>query len=153
MAYTVRETVAEVRTKAWAERNGWICEKVKFANAGYNDRIYFHEPGVIVLIEFKRVGKEPDPLQNYRIKVLKAMGILATWTDNYDAAIAFLTASVSDTGYAVDARSGLCRLISGPRPWEDGMRLIGFYDPSQKGFSEKDASDRSPPPGLQGMAR
>lgn len=153
MAYQPKETVAEARTKLWAERNGWICEKVKFANAGYNDRIYFHNPGVIVLIEFKRVGKQPDDLQNHRIKVLRAMGILATWTDNYDDAVAFLAASVSDTGYAADARSGLCRVVSGPRPWEDGMRIIGIYDPSQERLSKADASGSSSEAGLQGMAR
>lgn len=85
------ETAIEDRVTDWAEANDWIVEKVKFANAGYPDRIYFGY-GMAVLIEYKRPKKKPDKLQEYRLRELAKRGIKCTWVNTSSAGIAFLKA-------------------------------------------------------------
>lgn len=83
------EKAIEGRVRAYARGRGWKSLKVKFVDAGYPDRMFIL-PGRICFIEFKRPGHEPEPLQNHRLLELLAYGIPATWTDNYDDAVAFL---------------------------------------------------------------
>jgi len=147
------EKTDEERTVQWAERNGWVVEKVKFANAGYPDRVFIAIEGLIVFIEFKRLGEKPEPLQYHRLKVLNDRGLIATWTDNYDDAIAFLSKVLSDKGYEVYALPDGSRSILRPRIGKDGNLLERIHDPAQERFSEEDARYRATASGLQGLAR
>lgn len=88
------EVAIENRVTRWARLNGWLVEKVRFANAGYPDRIYFGY-GHCILIEYKRPPYEPEPLQNERISELKKRGILATWADHERTAIRILKAAMA----------------------------------------------------------
>jgi hypothetical protein len=74
----------------WADDNDIEYEKVIFVTDGYPDWIYFLPNGLAVWIEYKRPGKEPNPLQQYRLDLLVARDHLAYWTDNTDVAIAIL---------------------------------------------------------------
>lgn len=85
------EKTIEARVTKWAKQEGWLCEKVKFGNGGYPDRIYMKN-GITAFIEFKRPGKKPTPLQLERIRELNAHAIHAIWTSSSDHAIEWLYA-------------------------------------------------------------
>jgi hypothetical protein len=86
-----REKSIEERVRDWAIARGWLNPKVKFAEAGYPDRIYVGF-GVTVWIEFKKPGEkvEPGSLQEYRINELRKRGANVIWTDSFEAAIGYL---------------------------------------------------------------
>lgn len=55
-----REANEETEAVIWAENHGWEVRKMKYlGRRGCADRFFFGY-GVIVPIEFKRDGKEPD---------------------------------------------------------------------------------------------
>lgn len=58
-----------------AERDGWLCHKVKIiGKRGSPDRWHFKR-GRTVLIEYKRIGEVPTGQQNKRHKEFRAAGI------------------------------------------------------------------------------
>lgn len=71
----------------WAEKREIICEKVKFATAGYPDRLSVLPNALHVWIEFKRRKKTPTPIQLYRMRTLRDAGALVGWTDDSAVAI------------------------------------------------------------------
>lgn len=85
------ESAVEGRAKRWADEHGIL--NVKFTPAGqvaYMDRLFFVPGGKPILIEFKRPGEEPRPLQAYRIKKLRELGYDVRCTDDADEAIMWL---------------------------------------------------------------
>lgn len=84
---SILESEDEGRYLAWATSRGIICEKVKFVTAGYPDRLSVLPDGLHVWIEFKRKGKEPEPIQDYRMRTLRDANALAGWTDDSTVAI------------------------------------------------------------------
>jgi hypothetical protein len=59
-------------------------------DAGWPDRLFFIPGGRPFLIEFKRSGEEPEPLQADKIEQLTKLGYDVEWHDNYDAAMTAL---------------------------------------------------------------
>lgn len=98
----------------WAKKNGFLAPKVKFAEAGWPDRLFISPIGHTIFIEFKRPGFKPDPLQEFRLDQLRKRGIPATWTDNTVEGINILKAAVEparlpeegDSVVAFPSRSG-----------------------------------------------
>lgn len=96
-------------------KEGWLCLKVKFWDAGWPDRLYIHLTGLHVWVEYKRneTQTEPYPLQNVRLRSLGERNIYATWTDNSNDAIHYCRAALVSSGVpsgryqnAVGTRSG-----------------------------------------------
>jgi len=58
------EATVEDEVVAWAENNGWLVRKMQYpGRRGCPDRFFFKN-GKLVLIEFKRPGRnKADPLQ------------------------------------------------------------------------------------------
>lgn len=105
---------------------GWLCLKVKFAAAGYPDRLYIHLTGLHVWVEFKRneTQTEPYPRQVARLRNLVERGVYATWTDNANDAIwycrnALVTSRVPSGRYQNAFGAGCGSFVPGPWPWED----------------------------------
>lgn len=150
------ETKIEVRVTEWAQENGWLVEKVKFAASGYPDRIYFGY-GVCILIEFKRPGFKPDPLQRYRIDELSTRGIKAVWTDNSTYAINVLKAAMEAARLSRERHQTLTRpggssAVPRPGPREDNDMSGGIQDFEKIGL-RKETSRSSPfAPLLQSLA-
>ena len=70
-----REANEENESVIWAENNGWEVRKMQYVRRrGCADRFFFGY-GVIVPIEFKRVGKDPDPHQVKDHKKLAKVGV------------------------------------------------------------------------------
>lgn len=69
----------------YAERRGWIAEKViSQSRKGWPDRIFVRR-GVIVFAEFKAPGKEPNAQQLKRHRELRAAGADVRVYDNLEA--------------------------------------------------------------------
>lgn len=106
-------------------KEGWLCLKVKFHEAGYPDRLYIHLSGLHVWVEYKRneTQTEPYPLQDVRLRSLGERNIWATWTDNPHDAIAYCRSALVASGipsgrYQNATGAGGSSFISGPWPWE-----------------------------------
>ena len=76
----------------WAAARDIIC--IKFTpkgDVGWPDHIFILPPhGLHVFIEFKAPGKEPTPIQQYRMTTINEAGGIAYWFDNAGGAIALL---------------------------------------------------------------
>lgn len=69
------ESLVERRVARQAEKEGWEAAKLRNAGkAGWPDRWFIRPGPVVVIIEFKQVGKVAGPLQIYWVNRLKAMG-------------------------------------------------------------------------------
>lgn len=51
---------------------------------GWPDHIYVFPGDLTLFVEFKRLGKEPEPIQAYTIAELEARGAHVFWTNNLD---------------------------------------------------------------------
>lgn len=66
----------------YAKARGWYCEKImKCGRNGFPDR-FFARDGVIILIEFKRPGKDATEQQKKRHRELRAAGVTVHVVDN-----------------------------------------------------------------------
>jgi len=72
----------------WARERGVECSKLNTDN-GYPDYIFWL-PLRPALIEFKRSGAEPSPLQLHRIGILLELGYDVTVADTKEKAVAFI---------------------------------------------------------------
>ena len=81
----------EARVVRWAERRAipHLKLNVMFRRA-WPDRVFWIPGGRPALLEFKRRGKQPTPLQAHTIKKLKALGYDVCWFDNSEKAIRYL---------------------------------------------------------------
>lgn len=81
-----REKLLESDSRTWAEKLGWFVTKImQTSTNGFPDRFYARcgdadrcphcGRGRIVLIEYKREGEEPSPIQKKRIKELREAGV------------------------------------------------------------------------------
>lgn len=78
----MREIVVEEKVCEFAEKQGWLVRKMVYAGRrGCPDR-WFFRGGKIVIIEFKRAGKEPDGLQKREHQKLRDHGIRVHVIDN-----------------------------------------------------------------------
>lgn len=84
------EKEIEDRVVRWAMKNGFLTPKVKFAEAGWPDRMFISPYGHTFFIEFKRPGARPDALQAYRIQQLQDRGVPATWVASFEEAVRVL---------------------------------------------------------------
>lgn len=87
------EKTVEKKNRSWAKAAGWFVAKIMrtsldgfpdrfFARCQRQDRCIFCGRGRVVLMEFKRDGKEPEPLQVQRIKELRDAGVEVYVVDN-----------------------------------------------------------------------
>lgn len=79
--------------RTWAQKFGWFVTKImRTSTDGFPDRFYARcsdadrcphcGRGRVVLIEWKRHGQEPEPLQAQRIKELREAGVEVYVVDN-----------------------------------------------------------------------
>jgi hypothetical protein len=74
----------------FAEKRGWLCQKlVSQTSRGWPDR-FFARSGVIVFWEFKRKGSEPTLQQLARHREMREHGIIVKWTDNVEEFMAYM---------------------------------------------------------------
>lgn len=59
-------------------------------NKGWPDVVFLIPGGRPALIEFKRKGAKPYPLQIYRMRQLQTLGYDYIWTDDYETAVKWL---------------------------------------------------------------
>lgn len=80
------EKKLEADNRSWAQKEGWFETKVmKTSTDGFPDRFYARAlpqdvcthcgRGRVVVMEWKREGKEPTPIQKKRIAELRAAGV------------------------------------------------------------------------------
>lgn len=77
----------------WAKNNGIGHVRQSFrpgVKQGVPDDLFLVPGGIAVFIEFKRLGKEPTPLQFARLEMLQKLGFVALWADTSEAGIAAL---------------------------------------------------------------
>lgn len=65
-----------------AEANGWYVLKLIKTNKNGIPDLYMYKSGRTVFVEVKRDGQKPRPLQEFRIKELKEVGIEAIACDS-----------------------------------------------------------------------
>lgn len=65
-----------------AKRAGWLVRKMAWVGRRNGPDRFFAKAGRVVLIEFKRPGKEPRPGQAREIEALKAAGVEVHAVDN-----------------------------------------------------------------------
>jgi len=141
----------------WAKNRGFLTPKVKFAEAGYPDRLFVSPSGHTVWIEFKKPGEQPDPLQVYRLRELATRKQISIWCDNYDDAVSILKecldpASVSNSGDQTPLIAVSVRPVPRPGTGEDKHGLSSPKDPKGEGPNYESA-DRSPAaPYAEGVA-
>lgn len=108
----------------WAIEHGFLAPKVRFVEIGYPDRLFISPQGHTIFIEFKRPGKRPEVIQNFRIQQLRKRNIPAYWADTYVEAINILKAALEpeklpDTSHSPAIVTSIRRAISGPGIGED----------------------------------
>ena len=64
------------------------------SETGWPDRLFFIPGGHPFLLEFKEVGYEPEPKQEYIHGTLEDLGYDVAWTDNEEAALEAIKARV-----------------------------------------------------------
>jgi len=90
---TPLEKKVEQDHRTWAERLGWFVTKVmRTSTDGFPDRFYarnhdadrcpYCRRGRVVLIEWKREGESPTPIQEQRINELRQAGVEVYVVDN-----------------------------------------------------------------------
>ena len=85
------ERSVERRVKQYADAHGILnCKFTAMGSAGWPDRIFWLAGGRPLLLELKRKGERPTPLQLHRMEQLKKLGYRVFWTDNADTAINYL---------------------------------------------------------------
>jgi hypothetical protein len=126
----------------WAKKHGFLAPKVKFAEAGWPDRLFISPLGHTIFIEFKRPGERPDALQEYRLEHLRKRSIPSYWTDNTIEGINILKAAVeparlpdaSNTVTPFPSRSGS---VLGSGAGQDVNRPSGPEDLVGEGTDQK----------------
>lgn len=80
----------EQPARRYAESRGWLVEKVvSMSRKGWPDRFCVRrKDGVtrVVLVEFKKPGKEPNEQQLKRHKELRDLGLEVHWIDTLEKA-------------------------------------------------------------------
>ncbi len=117
------ESEDEKRYVDWCKEYGILCEKVKFVQTGYPDRLTVNS-GHHIWIEFKQKGKKPGLTQLYRMWSLRISGSLAGWTDDSKIAIGataavLAAARLPETRNTVTAIAEQWGLVFGPRSREN----------------------------------
>lgn len=113
------EKEVEGTVKNWAIKNGFLALKVRFAEAGYPDRLFLGPKGHTIFIEFKRPGEKAGLLQLHRVSQLRARRIPAFVCDSAVEAINILKAALDTSpipgeGDQADANSGSSGVILRP---------------------------------------
>jgi Holliday junction resolvase len=85
---TLLEKDIEGKVCKLAKAKGWVVIKIarSFPN-GFPDR-FFAKDGKVILIEFKRDGKEPTEQQAKRIRELRDAGVTVHVIDNIEGGCA-----------------------------------------------------------------
>jgi len=84
---TPRESKVEKTVSLYAEKLG--MDQFKFTSPGKRavpDRIFFFGVSTL-LLEFKKKGEKPTPLQRNLLIKLQRKGTLVTWTDSMEEGI------------------------------------------------------------------
>lgn len=87
------ESSFENRVKTWAKRRGIICLKYssfKGGVIGYPDDWFYRRFPEIAIIEFKKEGGKPTPIQEYRIADLQERGYPVKVVRSFHEGIEFL---------------------------------------------------------------
>lgn len=78
-----REIVLETYIVEEAQEAGWVVRKMRYIGRRSCPDRWFFRAGVLVIIEFKKKGEEPDPLQKREHKRLLAAGFKVHVVDTY----------------------------------------------------------------------
>lgn len=124
---SVLEKDIENRVVTWAKNHNFIVVKVRFVDVGYPDRLFISPTGHTIFIEFKRPGEVPEPIQEYRIRQLKARNIPAFWSDSYVHAVSILKEAlvpedIPNSRNKTPIESSVSRIVSGSRAGENFNR-------------------------------
>lgn len=85
-----REIVLEEDSNTYAERRGWYQRKVIFAGVkGAPDRWYF-KCGILLIVEFKKLGEPPSIQQLRRHRELRAAGFEVHVIDRFEDFVALI---------------------------------------------------------------
>lgn len=83
------ESKIEEKVQKFAEERGWLVRKLQWiGRRAAPDRFYLRA-GRVVLVEFKRAGKKPDPLQEREHKRLREHGAEVIIIDSVEAGYAY----------------------------------------------------------------
>lgn len=151
------EIELENATVRWALKHRFLAPKVKFAEAGYPDRLFISPYGHTLFIEFKRPGNVAYPLQEYRLKQLNDRFVPALWVDTYVEAIRVLEAclepdDLSAEGSEASVGTSVRRVIHGPWPRKDVDSSSGPEDPIPEGTNQTSPSGSSDPGDVPDLA-
>jgi len=90
------ERLIENHLKKRMTAAGGLCWKLTSpSTAGVPDRICVFPGGEVVFVELKAPGKTPNPMQERRIKALRACGATAGWLDSKGAVDKFVDARLA----------------------------------------------------------
>ena len=77
------ESKIEKTVKSYARSLGVIARKwVSPSQRGVLDDLFFFENGVLLIVEFKRLGRKPTEKQQHEIDILTAQGFNVRVVDN-----------------------------------------------------------------------
>ncbi len=73
---------------AYARERGWLVRRMQFIGRRGCPDSWFFKGGKAIIVEFKDRGKRPDPMQERRIRELRAAGMEVHVIDDYEAGCA-----------------------------------------------------------------
>jgi len=154
---SVLEREIEERVCEAARELNFLEEKVRFVRNGYPDRLFISPSGILLWIELKKVGEEPDVIQNYRILELRCRNQIAFWTDQYDECVfAFKTlvdpAFLSEAGDPALTFSRFRGAVLRSGVGQDFRRISHLQNLEKERSGPKDAYRRPFETSLQGLA-
>jgi hypothetical protein len=155
----ILESDDEQKYVNWCKEELIVCEKVKFQQVGYPDRLSILPSGLHVWIEFKRRLKKvsANTIQDYRIRALRKQGALAGWTDDSNIAICCVQALLATARLPEESYPFTFIPVSWGfvfRSWlgEDINLLSCYQDLKVKGFDWQGTYHSAVETRLQGMA-
>ena len=87
----MKEKTIENRLRKWALARGWrVIKFTPRGDVGWPDRIFIWKDGTHVWLELKRPGEEPEPIQFFRISLLRRSKCNVDWFDNFEQAVEYL---------------------------------------------------------------
>lgn len=91
----VLESAIERKASDYAFSIGYISLKINIVGQrGWPDHLFINPYGGHVWIEFKKLGKKPSKIQEYRLHQLWDHNTEAHYTDNYEDACGILDAAL-----------------------------------------------------------
>jgi hypothetical protein len=138
----------------WEAQDGVVIKLNLHGRRGWPDRLFLDYGPRAVFIEFKQVGEDARPLQEYIHRLLMKRGFEVYVADTFERAKQYLLArpGLSEGSDPAVDFSRMWRDVLGSRAWKDLHSSFGIPDSQTEEDKPTDVGDLPTPPNGSHMA-